>query len=555
MKMPLTFFFITSTAASLLNPGNLIASNITTVDICVYGGNSAGVIGAVQAARMGKSVLLISLVKHLGGLTSNGLGFTDMGDNRILGGLTREYFHRIWLYYQQDSAWKFQRREQFANKGQHGPGLDDQLQIATVFEPHVAENIFGQLITENKIPVITARLDRKNGVTKNDTAITQIHLEDGRIISAKVFIDATYEGDLMAAAGISYTIGREANSQYDETLNGIQAEKSVKNQLPRGIDPYTVKGEPGSGLLPGINASNGGPDGSADHKIQAYCYRMCLTNKPENRITIDKPANYKETDYELLFRAIEAGQDNHFFKLSALPNEKTDSNNDSGISTDYIGMNYDYPEADYAKRDQIAEAHKNWQLGLIWTLQNSPRIPEKIRNAHKTWGLPKDEFADTGHWPAELYIREARRMITGFVISEPVLRKTTTTQSIAMGAYAMDSHNTQRHIDANGQVRNEGDVQKTVGKPYQIDYRAITPKTSECRNLLVPVCLSATHIAYGSIRMEPVFMALGQSAATAAVLSIDTAVGVQDLDYQKLKQRLKQDRQIIEIPKPATKKH
>ncbi|MDR0533797.1 MAG: FAD-dependent oxidoreductase [Verrucomicrobiales bacterium] len=522
------------------------------VDICIYGGNSAGVISAVQVAKMSKSVILVSPMKHLGGLTSNGLGFTDMGDNRILGGLTRDYFHRIWLYYRQDSAWKFQSREQFGNKGQHGPGLDDRFQIATVFEPHVAENIFDQLVTENKVPVITGRLDRKNGVTNENATITQIRLEDGRAISAKVFIDATYEGDLMAAARVSYTVGREANSQYGETLNGIQAEKSVKNQLPQGIDPYVVKGQPNSGLLPGVNANSGGPDGSADHKIQAYCYRMCLTNKPENRIAVDKPADYKEADYELLFRAIETGQDSRFFKLSALPNEKTDSNNDSGISTDYIGMNYDYPEADYAKREEIAETHKNWQLGLIWTLQNSPRVPEKIRNAYKAWGLPKDEFADTGHWPAELYIREARRMITDFVISEPVLRKAVTPQSIAMGAYAMDSHNTQRYVDANGHVRNEGDVQKPVGKPYQIDYRAITPKASECRNLLVPVCLSSTHIAYGSIRMEPVFMALGQSAATAAALSIDTAVSVQDLDYQKLKQRLKQDQQVVELSKPAT---
>jgi hypothetical protein len=276
---------------------------------------------------------------------------------------------------------------------------------------------------------------------------------------------------------------------------------------------------------------------------------MCLTNFPENRVAVGKPANYKESDYELLFRAIKAGQDSRFFKISAVPNEKTDSNNDSGISTDYIGMNYDYPEADYARREQIAAAHRDWQLGLIWTLQNSPRVPEKIRNAYKSWGLPKDEFADTGHWPAELYIREARRMTADFVISEPVLRKIVTAQSIAMGAYAMDSHNTQRHVDVNGRVRNEGDVQKPVGKPYQIDYRAITPKASECQNLLVPVCLSATHIAYGSIRMEPVFMALGQSAATAAALAIDSAVSVQKLDYQILKRQLELDRQVIELSK------
>jgi hypothetical protein len=538
---------------SLLLPASPCTANdekTITANICIYGGSSAGVIGAVQVARMGGSVVLVTPMKHLGGLTSNGLGFTDMGNTRLLGGLTRDYFHRIWLYYQQDSAWFFQSREKFGNKGQHGPGFDDKLEIASVFEPHVAENIFNQLIVENKIPVINGRLDRQNGVIKDGSNIRQIRLENGRIINAKVFIDATYEGDLMAAAGVSYTVGREANSQYGETLNGIQTVKSVKNQLPDGVDPYVIKGDPASGLLPGINANSGGSDGSADHKIQAYCYRMCLTNVPQNRVAVEKPANYKESDYELLFRAIEAGQTDRFFKLSTLPNQKTDSNNDSGISTDYIGMNQDYPDASYSEREEIAEAHKNWQLGLIWTLQNDPRIPDKIRNACKSWGLPKDEFTDTGHWPAELYIREARRMVSDLVISESVVRQAVTTEPIAMGSYAMDSHNTQRYVDANGHVRNEGDVQKPVGKPYQIDYRAIVPKTKECQNLLVPVCLSASHIAYGSIRMEPVFMTLGQSAATAAVLSIESTVSVQKLDYPKLRTLLEQDGQILSLPSP-----
>ncbi|MDR2463299.1 MAG: FAD-dependent oxidoreductase, partial [Verrucomicrobiales bacterium] len=517
------------------------------VDICVYGGNSTGVIAAVQAARMGKSVVLVSPTKHLGGLTSSGLGFTDMGDHRILGGLTRDYFHRVWRHYQRNEAWRWQSRAKFANKGQHGAGLDDQLQIATVFEPHVAENIFNQLVAENQIPVIVSRLDRSAGVVKDGAVIKQIRTEDGVIVSAKIFIDATYEGDLMAAAGVGYTIGREANTQYGETLNGIQAKQSTKNQLPGGIDPYRIKGRPDSGLLPGVNADVGGADGSADRNIQAYCYRMCLTNHADNRITISKPAHYQESDYELLFRAIEAGQTNRFFKFSAVPNAKTDSNNDSGISTDYIGMNHAYPEADYATREKIAGAHKNWQLGLLWTLQNNPRVPEKIRAAHRPWGLPGDEFTDSGHFPAELYIREARRMIGDFIISEPTLRQAVTPQPIAMGAYAMDSHHTQRYVGADGHVRNEGDVQKPLGKPYQIDYRSITPKAAECQNLLVPVCLSATHIAYGSIRMEPVFMTLGQSAATAAALSIDDTVSVRQLDYQKLKSRLEQDGQVLSL--------
>jgi hypothetical protein len=393
------------------------------------------------------------------------------------------------------------------------------------------------------------------GVTKQDNRITAITMESGQTFAAKAFIDASYEGDLMAKAGVKYTLGREANAQYGETINGIQTARSKGNQLPKGIDPYKVKGDPKSGLLPGVNPDPGGADGAADAKLQAYCYRMCLTDVPDNRVMIEKPAGYNEADYELLFRAIEVGQKDAFFKLDLMPNRKTDSNNASGISTDFIGQNYAYPDADYATRDHVNKAHENWQRGLVWTLQNHPRVPKPIRDKYAKWGLPKDEFPDNNHFATQLYVRESRRMVSDFVQTERNLRDDATIeQSIGMGSYNMDSHNAQRYVDETGHVRNEGDVQIGVPRPYRIDYRAIVPKQAECENLLVPVCLSATHIAFGSIRMEPVFMILGQSAATAACIAVDEGTPVQSISYDKLSQRLQADKQVLAWTPPAQKR-
>jgi hypothetical protein len=524
-------------------------------DVLVYGGTSAGVAAAVQAARMGKRVVLVNPSEYLGGLSSGGLGFTDLGNPNVVGGISREFYHRLYLHYQQDAAWTHQSKASFEKTGGQGVrAMDADRQLMWTFEPSVAEQIFNDLIKEANVPVVHARLDLNNGVAKSGPRIQSLRTEDGRTFAAKAFIDATYEGDLMAKAGVSYTLGREPNAQYGETINGIQAKRSTKNQLPPGIDPYKVKGDPKSGLLPGVNPDPGGADGSGDKKVQAYCYRMCLTDVPDNRVMIEKPANYNEAEYELLFRAIEVGQKDAFFKLDLMPNRKTDSNNASGISTDFIGFNYAYPDADYATRDQINKAHENWQRGLVWTLQNHPRVPKSIRDKYARWGLPRDEFVKNGHWATQLYIREARRMVGDFVQTEKNLRDDRTIdQSVGMGSYNMDSHNAQRYVDAAGHVRNEGDVQIGVPRPYRIDYRAITPKPAECDNLLVPVCLSATHIAYGSIRMEPVFMILGQSAATAACLSVETGTPVQSVSYESLKQRLEADKQVLSYV-PAQKR-
>jgi hypothetical protein len=363
----------------------------------------------------------------------------------------------------------------------------------------------------------------------------------------------------MAAAGVSYAVGREANSVYTETLNGVQTANSGGNQLPNGIDPYVTAGQPASGLLPGVNANAGGADGTGDQRFQAYTFRMCLTDVSANRIPVPKPAGYQESDYELLIRAIAAGQTSNFFKTSPMPNRKTDSNNSNGYSTDFIGGNYNlaegwnYAEADYAKRDEILAAHIRYQQGFVWTLQNSTRVPLSIRNSVSAWGLPLDEFTESGSWPAQLYIREARRLIGEYVVSQRDVNQQAgfvANDPVGMGGYNMDSHHTQRHVAAAG-VKNEGDVQVAPAKgPYGISYRALLPKAAEVENLLVPVCVSSSHIAYGSIRMEPVFMILGQSAGVAAVRAINDGVSVQQVDYAALRRDLILAGQVLSLATP-----
>lgn len=517
-------------------------------DVAIYGGTSGGVMSAVQAARMGKRVALIVPGKHLGGMTSGGLGWTDMGRPEIVGGLAREFFHRIYLHYQSDAAWKHGTREKFADEtGQNTKAVDQKNQMMWLFEPSAAERVFNDMVREAKVELaLGERLDLNGGVTKQGNRITSIRMESGATFAAKVFIDATYEGDLMAKAGVSYTLGREGNDVYGETINGVQATKATKNQLPAGIDPYVIKGDPASGLVTGVNADVGGPDGAGDKRIQAYCYRMCLTDAAENRVAIEKPDGYDEKQYELLFRAIEAGQTDRFFKLDLMPNRKTDSNNASGISTDLIGMNYAYPEGDYAIRERIARAHEIWQRGLVWTLQNHPRVPKEIREKYGKWGLPKDEFIDTRHWPHQLYVREARRMTGQTIVTERSVVEDTAVRAIALGGYSMDSHNVQRHVDANGHVRNEGDVQIKVPKPYRIDYGVILPKPQECSNLLVTFCVSASHAAFSTIRMEPVFMELGQCAGAAACMAIDGKTSVQQVPYESLRAKLLEGGAVLE---------
>jgi hypothetical protein len=392
------------------------------------------------------------------------------------------------------------------------------------------------------------------GVEKSGGRITAIRMLSGKTYRGKMFIDATYEGDLMAQAGVSYHVGREANSIYKENWNGIQVGVLHHgHHFKTPVDPYVVPGDPKSGLLPRISSKPPGKKGEGDDKIQAYCYRMCLTNHAENRIPFSKPTGYDPKQYELLLRVFDTGWRETFGKFDPIPNHKTDTNNHGPYSTDNIGYNYDYPEATYERRREILEEHTTYQQGLLYFIANDPRVPQDVRTKMATYGLPKDEFKDNGNWPHQIYVREARRMVGVYVMTEhDCLDTRETPQSVGMGSYTIDSHNVQRYVTPEGHVQNEGDIGVHTPRPYEIAYGSLLPKKSECQNLLVPVCLSSSHIAFGSIRMEPVFMILGQSAATAAVLSLDAGHPVQDLPYEKLQAHLKKDGQILELAHPSS---
>ena len=349
----------------------------------------------------------------------------------------------------------------------------------------------------------------------------------------------------MARVGVSYAIGREANAKYNETLSGVQVKNARYHQFIKPVDGFIRPGDPSSGLLPGINPTVKN-DGTEDKLIQAYCFRLCATNVPENRLPWPKPENYNPMKYELLLRNFEAGDNRIPWNPVMMPNRKTDSNNNFAVSTDNIRMNYDYPDGDYETRQLIIKEHENYQRGLMWTLAEHPRVPEKIREYFQEWGLSKDEFLDNDNWPRQLYVREARRMVSSYVMTQHNCQgNETVTDPVGLAAYTMDSHHVQRYIDKNGYVRNEGDVQVGGFPPYPISYRSIVPKESDCTNLFVPVCLSSSHIAFGSIRMEPVFMVLGQTSASAALMAIEEGVNVQNINYQKLSDLLLADKQVL----------
>ena len=500
----------------------------TTVDVCVYGGTSAGVMAAYSAKKLGKSVLLIEPGRRLGGLTSGGLGYTDIGNKYAVSGLALDYYRRLGKHYGSFEQW--------------------------VFEPGVAEKLFQEYIQRGNVPVLYNH--RLFSVKKTGITIQEIGLETSsepksgepivRFVRAKIFIDATYEGDLMAKAGVSYTVGREANSQYGETYNGVQL--LDKHQFPDGVDPYKIPGKPESGLLWGISDAKLAPPGSGDRLVQTYNFRLCLTSDPANRLEITKPDGYDSTHYELLLRSLAVKPLPNMvglLKFDHMPNQKTDINNYGAFSTDFIGMNYDYPEASHARRAEIRKAHELYTKGLLYFIGHDPRMPEHHRREMRRWGYPRDEYQDTGHWSPQLYVREARRMVGAYVMTQANCEgREVVPDAVGMAAYTMDSHNCQRIVlEKNGvnMVKNEGDVQIGGFPPYPISYRSLIPTAGECRNLLVPVCLSATHIAYGSIRMEPVFMVLAQSAAVAASLAIDNKSAVQNVDAKAIQNILREN--------------
>ena len=499
------------------------AQEVKRVDICVYGGTASGVIAANAAAKMGKRVLLVEPGKYLGGMTTGGLGFTDIGNKVAVTGLARLFYRRVGEAYGKAEQW--------------------------TFPPSVATAVIGRFVKESTMEVLYTH--RIIGAKVKSRRIVNITLEDAVkpkqepvvTVEAKEFIDCSYEGDLMARAGVSYFIGRESNREYGESLNGVYLSKN--HQFPDGVDPYRVEGDPQSGLCWGISPAKMREAGRGDRLIQAYNFRLCLTDKPENRIPFVRPSDYDSTHYELLARAIrKMGTNIDSYLLinwGRMPDNKYDVNNRGPLSTDMIGMNYDYPEGSYATREKIWQAHVSYTKGLLYFLTHDSRIPAELQQKVATLGWAKDEFVDNNHFPTQLYVREARRLHGEYIMTEKnCLGREVVSDSIGHAAYGMDSHNCER-IVVDGMVKNEGNVEVGNFPPYPIAYRSLTPLRRECCNLLVPVCVSATHIAYGSIRMEPVFMVLGQSAAMAASMAIDHQCAVQDIDVRALQQQLKED--------------
>ncbi len=528
------------------------SDNHFTADVIVYGGTSGAVTTAVQVAKMGISVLIVCPEKHLGGLTAGGLGFTDTGNKEVIGGLSREFYHRLYNHYQKPEAWRWQKKEEYGNKGQGTPAIDGDKRTMWIFEPHVAEEVFESFISDYGIKVYRDEwLDREDGVLMKDGSISSVSMLSGLTFEGKIFIDATYEGDLMAASGVSYHIGREANSVYNENWNGIQVGVLHHgHHFKNNISPYVVPGDPESGVIPRISTEFPGEKGEGDHQIQAYCFRTCLTKNDENRVPFKRTDDYDPTQYELLIRIYDAGWRQTFAKFDPIPNLKTDVNNHGPFSFDNIGMNYDYPEATYNRRKEIIKEHESYQKGLLYFIANDPRVPADTRQEMSKWGLSRDEFTDNGNWPHQIYVREARRMIGEYVMTEnEIMDKIPVVRSIGMGSYTMDSHNIQRYIKQDGFVQNEGDIGVHPPKSYKIDMGSILPQKEECQNLLVPIALSSSHIAFGSIRMEPVFMVLGQSAGTLASLALDGKKNLHDISYDELRIRLLEDGQVLEYEK------
>ena len=503
---------------------------VLRVDLCVYAATAAGVVAAVTAARRGRSVALLNPSRHVGGMTTGGLSYTDLGNKNAIGGTARRFYQALGQHYGVDEEW--------------------------CFEPHVAGRQLQAWLDQHDIPVhhecFIDRLDM------DGQRIVRAVMLGGLTVEAQRYIDCSYEGDLLPRAGVTYHVGRESNDTYGETLNGVQLHDSHQFQQP--VDPYRTPGSPGTpgkpgtpgspagGLLPHVSDAELAPTGSGDSLIQAYNFRMCVTDRPDLRVPFAAPNGYDPNRYELAGRWLQTieSEERLFSKFDKIRNGKVDLNNWGAFSTDHIGGNHDYPEAGYQRREAIFQDHVDYQRGLHHFMANDRRVPEVYRQRYATYGLAGDEFTDTGHWPHQLYVREARRLVGDAVMTElSCFRKTVCDDPVGMGAYQMDSHNCQR-IVVDGQVKNEGDVQVPLPAPYPISYRSIVPRRGEAENLLVPVCVSASHIAFGSIRMEPVFMILAESAAIAADLSIDRGGPQQELPYDELRSELEAAGQVLD---------
>lgn len=537
LKNPTCSYLAFSLVCAALFFDSLQAGTEKNADVVVYGGTAAGVMAAIQAQRSGLKAVLVSPEQRLGGMTTGGLGATDIGSKKSVTGLASEFYRRIFDTYLDPSRWKYETRTDFIS--QHPDTVSEDLKMQWFFEPKVALEVLEQMLAETKVEVLKDVDLAQGGVVKSGARITGLKLSNGSELKAKMFIDASYEGDLMAGAGVTYATGREASSEFGEDLNGIVVNDRKKIG---SISPFIVPGAASSGLLPLVEAKRPGADGEGDHRVQAYNFRLCLTDVEENRIPVEKPKNYNPMLYELAARWIlahpSARPGKSLFKLTPMPNRKTDSNNQGPFSTDFVGMSYDYAEADHSKRSELIQAHRDYIQGFIWFLGNDPRLPAELRAEVLKWGFPKDEFVENGGWPTQLYVREGRRMRGEYVVTQNDAEKKTVAQDpVALASYAMDSHSVSRFAAEDGLLSIEGAFWRGI-KPFGISYRAIVPKAKDCENLLVPVCLSSSHAAYGSIRMEPVFMMLAQAAAIGAAFAISDNIPVQDVPYAKLRQGL-----------------
>jgi hypothetical protein len=526
-------FWLAGAVIATAVPFAVADANRTDYDVVIYGGSSAGVIAAVQAAHMGKSTVLISAHRHVGGVTASGLGTTDTGNVGTIGGLTRQFYANIYRYYHVAAETTGASRT-----------MTDAAKYD--FEPHAAEAVFTDMLRQSGADwILGEQLDRVGGVTRRGRQIVSIRMKSGREFTGRMFIDATYEGDLMAAAGVRYRVGRESSAEYHESIAGVYRDQ----ELVAEVDPYRVPGDPSSGLLPGVSPVDPGPNGTGDNRVQQYNLRLCVTNVLSNRIPFTPPLTYDRANYELLARRLLSRPTmpiTEVIKIQPLPNGKADINANGSFSTDMAGDDSTHwPEASDEERATILQRYRDYTQGMFWFLIHDPAVPASIRLAASQWGLAADEFLDTDHWPWQLYVREARRMIGSYLLTQwdcdGVVRAP---DPVALGSYPIDSHKVTLFIDANGQLNTEGFMFYGVD-PWAISYRSLIPRAEECVNLLVPICISATHAAYNSMRMEPVYMMLGQSAGTAASLAIDQGTTVQNLPYSVLAAQLLADGQIL----------
>ncbi|MDO8539773.1 MAG: FAD-dependent oxidoreductase [Opitutaceae bacterium] len=515
-----------------------------TFDVVIYGGTPAGIAAGITAARGGASVVVIEPTRWIGGMVTGGLTRTDVGNEKVIGGFAREFFARAAASKPGTPMW-------FA-------------------EPHVNLATFRAMLAEAKVHVVTGQ--RLATVVRDRNRIVRCTTEDGTEYTGSVFIDATYEGDLMPRAGVSCVVGREGRDTYGESLAGFLP-MPVRPQTPEimgsecsclgGKGPHYVHGTPAKisarddagRLISGVNEARA-PAGGADGLTQAYNFRLVVTRNPANRVPFPKPARYDPTRYELLLRLIREFPGVRFgrlFHLGDVANGKFDLNAQGLFSTDYPGGNVSYPDGDYATRDQIWRDHVDYIQGMLWFVGHDERVPARLRDETNAWGLCRDEFVDNGHWPYALYVREARRMVGAAVLTQQDLQKATPKpDSIGMGSFVIDCHIVQRVVTADGSVTDEGSFEDARVRPYQIPYRCITPRRAECANLLVPVCASASHIAYCSLRMEPQYMALGHASGVAALLALAGHVPVQEVDVAALQAKLREQKAVLEFAVPGT---